>query len=422
MYPSVSAKVAVALAGIILSHISHLVSTFLLYELSQTISPAFTHSLPGLSGSTSFPFLVCSLYILSPAGIFLSAPYAESPFAALTFLTNVLQATALQAHFSHRRERRDLCLLTSGVIGGIATAFRSNGMLTIIVYPALALSYHVEVTLVSQMRYLIVLGISCLFIALGSIIPQALAWYEYCFGDDHHTSLKISRPIWCESWIPSIYTYVQEHYWDVGLFRYWTVSNIPLFLLATPVLSLMAISAYKSVLYPMGSSTQVTLNRRTKGRAKSQSPKTPKIPKAESAPGSDPGPTVEVIFLRALALPQLTLTVLALTIYHVQIITRISSAYPVMYFYLASLILNDKQIRILWPWHWRLFLSHEKRTSGTNGTDRKEEEKEVEKRNKRERTVARPVKKVNIGEVVVRAWICYAIVQAGLFGGFLPPA
>lgn len=31
-------------------------------------------------------------------------------------------------------------------------------------------------------------------------------------------------------------------------------------------------------------------------------------------------------------------------------------------------------------------------------------------------------RKVNIGQVIVRGWICYAMVQAGLFGGFLPPA
>jgi phosphatidylinositol glycan class V len=46
--------------------------------------------------------------------------------------------------------------------------------------------------------------------------------------------------IWCTKFPPIIYTYVQSKYWNVGFLRYWTVSQIPNFLLAAPVLLLLS--------------------------------------------------------------------------------------------------------------------------------------------------------------------------------------
>ena len=44
------------------------------------------------------------------------------------------------------------------------------------------------------------------------------------------------HPAWCDKTFPSIYSHVQAKYWNVGFMRYWTISNIPNFLLAMPVL------------------------------------------------------------------------------------------------------------------------------------------------------------------------------------------
>ena len=74
--------------------------------------------------------------------------------------------------------------------------------------------------------------------------------------------------------------------------------------------------------------------------------------------------------MAGLALPQLLLAILAFTSYHVQIITRISSGYPLWCIWLAS-----------------------------KATD---EPKRV--------------------TVVIRWMIIYALVQAGLYASFLPPA
>ena len=52
---------------------------------------------------------------------------------------------------------------------------------------------------------------------------------------------------WCSDFPPSIYTYVQSQYWNVGLLRYWTPQQAPNFLLAAPVLVLLSYYSTQSV-------------------------------------------------------------------------------------------------------------------------------------------------------------------------------
>lgn len=88
---------------------------------------------------------------------------------------------------------------------------------------------------------------------------------------------------------------------------------------------------------------------------------------------------IESALLRQFALPQLVLAILALTSYHVQIITRLSSGYPVWYWWLASMVLNDREV-------W----------SGK--------------------------RKWKPAIIITRWMVIYGIVQGGLFASFLPPA
>jgi phosphatidylinositol glycan class V len=45
------------------------------------------------------------------------------------------------------------------------------------------------------------------------------------------------RP-WCSHLVPNIYSFVQQNYWDVGAFRYWKLTQMPNFLIAGPVIVL----------------------------------------------------------------------------------------------------------------------------------------------------------------------------------------
>ncbi len=77
-------------------------------------------------------------------------------------------------------------------------------------------------------------------------------------------------------------------------------------------------------------------------------------------------------FIRSTALSQLTLAVLATTSYHVQIITRISSGYPLWYFWLAAMLGSPKN--------------------------------------------------AGLGSKIVVFMVMYATIQGALFASFLPPA
>jgi phosphatidylinositol glycan class V len=136
---------------------------------------------------------------------------------------------------------------------------------------------------------------------------------------------------------------------NVGLFKYWTVSNLPLFLLAAPMLVLLIWSSATSC-----------------------------IQTAQKSAKTEKGASLNHQILRRLALPQLVVSVLALTTFHVQIVNRISSGYILWYLYLAQILIQ-------------------KPSSLTNKT--------------RDWT-----------KIGVRSMICYGIIQTGLFTAFLPPA
>ena len=123
----------------------------------------------------------------------------------------------------------------------------------------------------------------------------------------------------------------------VGFLRYWTVSNIPLFALAIPVLLMLIASSIDS-LVPFTDSMDIFATSRT--------------------------------VISRFAAPQLILATLAITNYHIQIITRLSSGYPWLYIWLASQLYH----------------------------------------------------KASYSKVVIGFCVAYSLLQGGLFASFLPPA
>jgi len=151
------------------------------------------------------------------------------------------------------------------------------------------------------------------------------------------------------------------HARNVGFLRYWTVPNLPLFLIAAPMLWLLVQS---SVTFSHAS-TQQPLG---------------KLHRSLSSGKDDSRPFgTKTCQLPQLVLPQLVLAIAATTSFHVQIINRISSGYPIWYMTVAQWLTTRETVQ---------------------STD----------------------KKATTSQLVVRGMIVYSIVQGVLFAGFLPPA
>ncbi|KIV98160.1 hypothetical protein PV10_01840 [Exophiala mesophila] len=326
------------IAAMLLSHTAHLLSVVQLFFLGHLLSDGASHT------QSPIPFRAALLHILSPAGIFLSSPNAESTFAFLSMSGCVAYVYAV--HRFHRSQplAGSLAMIAAGLALGAATIFRSNGLLAGLTFlvEAFSVLFSIATQGLSALRLLRLVStiVGGSLIAVGLAIPQVMAFQDYCA----HRPNDLRRE-WCNRTIPSIFTWVQDHYWNVGLFRYWTLSNLPLFLLAAPALFILSYSALDLMYAPRLLST-------VKPRS------------SEKVSLRDKTTVV------ALALPQLLIAILALTSYHVQIITRLSSGYPLWYIWLASQMESRAQMT----------------------------------------------------QITIRWMVVYALLQAGLYAGFLPPA
>ena len=145
-----------------------------------------------------------------------------------------------------------------------------------------------------------------------------------------------------------------------GFLTYWTMSNLPLFILATPMLLILLRSGIWALQGCSNSKASID-----EGKQKSIEV----IPSLRINQG----------IAQRFATPQIVIAALALTSHHVQIITRLSSGYPLWYWWLASLILEERKTSFMG-------------------------------------------RKWSAAFVISRWMVIYAIVQGGLFASFLPPA
>ena len=106
-----------------------------------------------------------------------------------------------------------------------------------------------------------------------------------------------------------------------GFLKYWTFSNLPLFLIASPMLALMVLSAWA----PMRNFGIAFGNWRQP---------TNKVAYGESQAFS-------IKCLIRLAVPQMIFAVLAITNSHVQIINRVATGYVLPYVFAADLLLQE---------------------------------------------------------------------------------
>jgi phosphatidylinositol glycan class V len=191
-------------AGIVISNICHFLSVLVLYRLLTIVL--------GRQQQRQIPFVASILHILTPASLFLSAPYAEAMFSLLNLGGMLLYAQSRAPGDNRPSIWEDAYKLCAGLLFGLATMVRSNGLLSglILLYDVARYSPQlISMRLsVHDLRRIIVTCVSGTFVAAGFVLPQILAYTKFCNQD---VSLE-ARP-WCEKSIPSIYSWVQSHYW-----------------------------------------------------------------------------------------------------------------------------------------------------------------------------------------------------------------
>lgn len=97
------------------------------------------------------------------------------------------------------------------MLHGLATVFRSNGLLNGVPFAVFALleaGKFVKSPKPAILRRLIALGFGGLFVASGYIGPQVMAYQTFCSN-----SSAADPRVWCTQRLPGIYTFVQERYW-----------------------------------------------------------------------------------------------------------------------------------------------------------------------------------------------------------------
>ena len=192
-------------AGAVLSHCMHWVSSFIVHDTVSQLDRVD-------SKPTPVPLLAAFLHIICPAGVFLSAPYSESLFSAWNNLGFCLYVRAIMEESSGLSMRRAMLIVGSGLCIGLAALTRSNGLLGGLVFLMDAVLTARTILLQGSSGALVskLFALLCggSLIALGFAVPQVVAYAEYCVN----TNVVDLRP-WCRRLPPSIYIWVQDRYW-----------------------------------------------------------------------------------------------------------------------------------------------------------------------------------------------------------------
>ncbi len=213
-------------AGVLVTHASFVGAAVTLYWLGVAVLR-----------DEALAFSAALLFCFSPASIFFSAVYTESPFALASFacMLCVHRAGAAGGTLS-------LTWMLAGTAAAVAaTGVRSNG----IVLSGFALHLAAQriwavVRSGGRERPGILLDLAYTSGPTVGFVAGVLRTYVafqrygydlYCTGDGG------PRRPWCES--GSLYGFVQAEYWKVGFMRYWVPKQIPNFLLAGPVFALV---------------------------------------------------------------------------------------------------------------------------------------------------------------------------------------
>lgn len=257
----------------VLANTCHFLAAVVLYHYTYAVFQSAR-----IFSAKRMAFASLALFVLSPAGVFLTAPYSESIAALFSFLCLYLREISLGSRLGAKPNR--ILYVVSGFAAALAFGFRANCLLLGVIY-------------VYDLRNMHVLPVlTGLVLGLAFCVSQVANYTAIC--------LDGKRGGWCLHAVPSLYAYAQSHYWNNGFLKYWTFQNLPNFVFGAPTfLLLVASMRYFARIYPVDRILPVLM--------------------------------VNCVFL-----------VLLLCFWHVQIVTRIHTFLPVVYWLVAGMLTQNE--------------------------------------------------------------------------------
>ena len=236
LVPVLGGDAAAALAGTVLNTALFAAAAVALLRLARAT---------GLDRTASRRAVL--LFVTNPASPFFSAPlYTESAYAAAFFAASAAVAEGRWALAAFAVALASSVRANGAASGAILVggAFAVDAVLPWLVRARAVPTSLVRVVPprqrpdeVSRSFARAVALVACA--AFPLVANERASFLRFCPSS--------GAPAWCASPLPLPYTHAQAEYWNVGPFRYWTLAQLPNFLLAAPAwyvsaLALVAIS------------------------------------------------------------------------------------------------------------------------------------------------------------------------------------
>lgn len=205
-------------------------------------------------------------FALNPASIFFSAAYSESlnsvfVFYALLKISKNLSAKTCVCVALASATRANSVLNAGFILYSSVKTVATETILYVRLKKACKEKAEMSTTIANILGEALIPGI---FNIIGCISPFGLfQWYcytnfcritknkpdipSYVISYGRNNLLKVvgdDPSPWCDDEIPISYSYIQKTYWGNGFLSYWEMKQVPNFLLAVPVLSIVLGTSY----------------------------------------------------------------------------------------------------------------------------------------------------------------------------------
>ena len=263
--------------------------------------------------------IVALIILLNPASIFFNVLYTESLYLCLNVIALYL---LMQQRFFY-----------ASVFFHLASWTRANGVVNAGYFLFLAFvqvyKLHREnfitqaLSIWKQTLYTVIVTIpyfwmeSYAYLALCAnfftfdVLPPNVATYLL----EEKTKSGIKEGAWCHYQVPLVYGYIQKTYWNNGFLRYYTLRNIPNFLLAFPMVCFVPVVLLSSELRKFDYWNYVEMLRNMRN---------------------------EQLVVLAAYVQLFILYIFSLLFMNIQVITRfLFAACPILFAFLAEMIVTD---------------------------------------------------------------------------------